>query len=141
MTYLDASVIVAILGRENDRESLLERLADSPRPFLVSPPGVFEAIVSLASKKARDTRKVVDADLMTAAQASVMQFIADIGATEVTITPAIGQAAIEAAKRYGRAVGSSAALNFGDCFAYACASEHGAALLYKGNDFAQTDLG
>ncbi|MDP3406868.1 MAG: type II toxin-antitoxin system VapC family toxin [Bosea sp. (in: a-proteobacteria)] len=134
-------MIVAILGRESDHETVLERLQASPRPFLVSPAGVFEAVVSLAAKKARDTSKVLDAGLMTAAQASVVQFIADIDATEVTITPAIGQAAIEAAKRYGRAVGSPAALNFGDCFAYACAKEHGAALLYKGNDFAQTDLG
>lgn len=140
MTYLDASVIVAILGRESDREHLLARLEASPRPFLVSPPGVFEAVVSLAAKKARDSHKVFDAGLITAAQSSVVQFIADIGATAVTVTPAIGQAAIEAAKRYGRAVGNPAALNFGDCFAYACAKEHGAALLYKGSDFAQTDL-
>ncbi|WP_376986371.1 type II toxin-antitoxin system VapC family toxin [Bosea sp. R86505] len=140
MTYLDASVIVAILGRESDREHLLAGLEASPRPFLVSPPGVFEAVISLAAKKARDSHKVLDAGLITAAQSSVVQFIADIGATEVTVTPAIGQAAIEAAKRYGRAVGNPAALNFGDCFAYACAKEHGAALLYKGSDFAQTDL-
>lgn len=140
MTYLDASVIVAILGRESDREHVLARLQASLRPFLVSPPGVFEAVVSLAAKKARDAQKALDASLITAAQASVAQFIADVGATEVTITPAIGQAAIEAAKRYGRAVGSPAALNFGDCFAYACAKAHGAALLYKGNDFAETDL-
>lgn len=119
---------------------MLARLEASPRPFIVSPPGVFEAVVSLAAKKARDSRQALDAGLITAAQSSVAQFIADIGATEVTITPAIGQAAIEAAKRYGRAVGSPAALNFGDCFAYACAKAHGAALLYKGSDFAQTDL-
>ena len=140
MTYLDASVIVAILGRESDRESLLERLKASARPFLVSPPGLFEAVVSLASKKARDTGQVVDAGLITAAQASVSQFVSEIGAREVTISPATGRAAIEAAKRYGRAVGSQANLNFGDCFAYACAQEHGAALIYKGNDFSQTDL-
>ncbi|KPF72246.1 hypothetical protein IP69_04080 [Bosea sp. AAP35] len=141
MTYLDASVIVAILGRESDRAIFLERLQGSSRPFLVSPPGVFEAVLSLAAKKARDTQAALDAGLITAAQSSVAQFIADIGATEVTITPATGQAAIEAAKRYGRAIGSPAALNFADCFAYACAKEHGAALIYKGSDFAQTDLG
>ena len=140
MTYLDASVIVAILGRENDRDNVLERLEASARPFLVSPPGLFEAVVSLAAKKARDTGKALDADLITSAQVSVAQFLSEIGATEMTITPSIGQAAIDAAKRYGRAVGSPARLNFGDCFAYACAREHGAALLYKGDDFAQTDL-
>lgn len=33
-----------------------------------------------------------------------------------------------------------AALNMGDCFAYACAKSNNAALLYKGDDFALTDL-
>ena len=33
-----------------------------------------------------------------------------------------------------------AALNFGDCFAYDVAREHGCPLLYVGNDFAQTDV-
>lgn len=33
-----------------------------------------------------------------------------------------------------------AALNMGDCFAYACAQAHRARLLYKGEDFARTDL-
>ena len=33
-----------------------------------------------------------------------------------------------------------ARLNFGDCLSYACAKAHGAALLFKGDDFAQTDL-
>lgn len=31
-------------------------------------------------------------------------------------------------------------LNFGDCFAYALAKDHSAPLLFKGNDFAQTDI-
>ena len=33
-----------------------------------------------------------------------------------------------------------AALNMGDCFAYACARAHGAALLFKGEDFSRTDV-
>jgi ribonuclease VapC len=33
-----------------------------------------------------------------------------------------------------------AALNFGDCFAYALAKETGEPILFKGDDFAQTDL-
>ncbi len=35
---------------------------------------------------------------------------------------------------------SSGALNFGDCFAYALAKRRGEPLLFKGNDFAQTDI-
>ena len=42
-------------------------------------------------------------------------------------------------RRYGKG-NHPAALNFGDCFAYALASTSGEALLFKGDDFAQTDI-
>ena len=42
-------------------------------------------------------------------------------------------------RRWGKGF-HSAALNFGDCFAYALAHEHGCPLLFVGNDFAQTDV-
>ena len=41
---------------------------------------------------------------------------------------------------YGRGQGSPARLNMGDCFAYAMAKRLGVPLLYKGDDFALTDL-
>ena len=129
MTYLDASVIVAILGRESDGDALLQRLDTSTRPLLISPPGLFEAVISLASKKARDTGAKLDAAMIQQAQSAVSRFLDEIGAQEVAVTPVMGRAAIEAAKRYGQVIGSPAGLNFGDCLAYACAEEHGAALL------------
>jgi ribonuclease VapC len=42
--------------------------------------------------------------------------------------------------RYGRGRGHPAQLNFGDCMSYAVAKLHGVPLLYKGDDFAQTDI-
>ena len=42
--------------------------------------------------------------------------------------------------RYGKGRGHPARLNLGDCFAYAMAKQHGVPLLYKGDDFSQTDL-
>ncbi len=45
----------------------------------------------------------------------------------------------DAWRRYGKG-NHPAALNFGDCFAYALASTTGESLLFKGNDFAQTDI-
>lgn len=138
--YLDASAIVAILGREADSEALIERLETAETPLVVSPTGMFEAVLGLAAKKARATGHAPDAETITRAEASVRQFVADLGAEEMSVTPEIGRAAIEAAKRYSRAVGSPAALNFGDCFAYACAHSRDLPLLYKGDDFAQTDL-
>lgn len=53
----------------------------------------------------------------------------------------IGSRAIDASARYGKAVGHKADLNLGDCFAYACAKSRDLPLLYKGHDFALTDLG
>jgi len=42
--------------------------------------------------------------------------------------------------RFGKGRGHPARLNFGDCFAYALAKSLGAPLLYKGDDFAHTDI-
>lgn len=58
----------------------------------------------------------------------------------MAISPEVGRLAIDASARYGKAVGHVADLDFGDCFAYACAKSLGVPLLYKGNDFANTDL-
>lgn len=49
--------------------------------------------------------------------------------------------ALAAFERFGKGSGHPAQLNLGDCFAYAIAKRHGIKLLYKGNDFSQTDLG
>jgi ribonuclease VapC len=43
-------------------------------------------------------------------------------------------------RRYGKGSGHPAGLNFGDCFSYALAQSLGEELLYKGSDFAQTDI-
>ena len=42
--------------------------------------------------------------------------------------------------KYGRGRGHTARLNFGDCFSYALAKQTGEPLLFKGNDFRQTDI-
>lgn len=43
-------------------------------------------------------------------------------------------------RKFGKHSGHPARLNFGDCFAYALAMERGEPLLFKGDDFAQTDV-
>jgi ribonuclease VapC len=50
------------------------------------------------------------------------------------------EAARTAYRRFGRASGHAANLNMGDCFAYALAKVRGLPLLYKGDDFARTDI-
>jgi ribonuclease VapC len=51
----------------------------------------------------------------------------------------LAEAARQAFLDYGKGQ-HPAQLNFGDCFAYALAKSRGLPLLFKGNDFAQTDL-
>jgi ribonuclease VapC len=41
---------------------------------------------------------------------------------------------------YGKGSGHPAGLNFGDVFSYALAKVRGLPLLYKGDDFSQTDI-
>lgn len=140
--FLDASVIVAILAGEAGHEEIEKRLASAEGTFLVSPLVKFEASVSLARLKAGEAKPKgkPSAALLRQAVEAVDVFVEDLAAEEVPISPEIGKAAVEASITYGKAIGHRADLNFGDCFAYACAKTLNVALLYKGNDFAHTDL-
>ena len=73
------------------------------------------------------------------AQAQIAQSAQAFDMRLVPIGAAEAQPAIAAHDRYGKGR-HAAKLNMGDCFAYACAKMNVAALLYKGDDFARTDL-
>lgn len=137
--FIDASAIVAILGREPGYEEIEKRLAIIDGPFFVSPLVKFEAATALARQKTPAQSKP-SPNLLRQAQAAVDAFVEDLGAEEMTITADIGRQALEASATYGKAIGHAADLNFGDCFAYACAKARKVGLLYKGHDFAHTDL-
>ena len=64
--------------------------------------------------------------------------VMDVELVPLTFTQA--RLAREAYRDFGRGSGHPAALNFGDCFSYALAKETGEPLLYKGLDFAATDV-
>ena len=55
------------------------------------------------------------------------------------VTPEHAAAARRAWRRFGRG-NHAAELNFGDCFAYALAEATSEPLLFKGRDFARTDI-
>lgn len=58
----------------------------------------------------------------------------------IPITAKEGETTLAAVSRYGKGRGHPAQLNLGDCFAYAAAKNHRRALLFKGDDFDQTDI-
>ena len=138
--FIDASAIVTILGREPGHEEIETKLAAAESSFSVSPLVRFEAAVALARQKAPGEGSKPSPELLRKAAIAVDAFAEDIGAEDVNITPAIGRRALEASVAYGKAVGHAADLNFGDCFAYACAKALNVSLVYKGADFALTDL-
>lgn len=67
-------------------------------------------------------------------------FLVDAKVEIVPIDTVDGWMAIQAFRRYGKGRGHPAQLNLADCLSYACAKNRGIKLLYKGNDFAATDL-
>jgi ribonuclease VapC len=127
--FVDASAIVAILVRENDASRFLGRLGQT-RKIYVSPMSLYEATLGVA--RARDIA-------VQEAEAAIEAFVAEIGAEIVAIDASIGRGAVDAFMRFGKGR-HRAALNLGDCFAYACARYLGVPLLCKGDDFPHTDI-
>ena len=70
---------------------------------------------------------------------SAATLAADLTIETVPVTAAGARRVASAYARWGRGI-HRAALNFGDCFAYALAKEYGCPLLFVGNDFARTDI-
>lgn len=127
--FVDASVIIAIVAQEEGWESLALRLSQAPRA-LISALSIWEAVIGLA----REAQIPFDQ-----AEALVDRFVEETTAEIVEIGAAIGREALRASRLYGRGR-HRAGLNFGDCFAYACAKVCRVPLLFKGNDFIHTDI-
>jgi ribonuclease VapC len=128
--FLDASAIVAMMTDEVDAV-LLAPCLDRAETRLTSPMAIYETTAALARLKGRD---VADAARV------VTEFLNRQKITVVAIAPEMASLAIEAFARFGKGQGHPAQLNMGDCFAYACARHLGVPLLYKGDNFARTDI-
>jgi ribonuclease VapC len=127
--FVDASAMVAMMTREDDFKRLAERLDASPTAY-TSALALFETAMAMVRKRGY---------AVSEAEAEIAAFLAEAGVILTPIGGAEMQAALTAFDRYGKGR-HPAALNMGDCFAYACAKTLKAPLLYKGDDFARTDL-
>jgi ribonuclease VapC len=127
--FLDASVLVSVMVDEDDAAYLIGKIASEPRR-ITSALAMWEATRAVARIKESPPSEVhrVLNGFLTLFEISV-----------VAIDAGTGMAAVDAHVRYGKG-NHIAKLNMGDCFAYACAKTNKARLLYKGDDFAQTDL-
>ncbi|CDI12360.1 MULTISPECIES: type II toxin-antitoxin system VapC family toxin [Agrobacterium] len=143
MTFVDASVIVAILKEEPGYEELVKRLDRSGGKYYVSPMVRFEAVAAMVKTEidGKKGKTVNRRELFATARSLVAEFIDLIGARDVMIDARIGEGALEAMATFGKLAGHKAQLNLGDCFSYAAAKSMRLELLYKGNDFVETDIG
>ena len=127
--FIDASALTAMLIDEEDARELLSRLQTTPTR-LTSPLAVWETAIAVA--------RVLDLPLAEAA-AAITRYLALIEIVVVPVAPETAPIALSAFERYGKGR-HPARLNFGDCFAYACARHLRLPLMFKGGDFPQTDI-
>jgi ribonuclease VapC len=126
---IDASAFLAILLQEPEGPEMAQRIASAKSPY-TSPLAVYETC-----------SRLMNARQMTAveAQDTLRELLDEAAVRVVPITETMTACALGAFEKYGRSR-HPAGLNFGDCFAYACARAYRARLLFKGNDFSQTDV-
>ena len=123
---IDTSAVVAILLAESDA-ARYERAISTAWPRRMSMVALLETTMVIEGRSGPEAGSDLDLFLQEA----------DIELTPVTLEQ------VEAARRAWRRFGKGnhrAALNFGDRFAYALAKATGEPLLFKGDDFAHTDI-
>ena len=123
---IDTSAVIACLLSEPERRSFVEAIEADP-VRLISVVGVVEASFVILGRK-------------PAGGLADLQAFLDEGEIErIAVDVRQADIAVEAFRRFGRGR-HPARLNIGDCFAYALAKATGEPLLFKGGDFAQTDI-
>jgi ribonuclease VapC len=127
--FVDTSAIVAIICGESDAAELAEQLAGAARRF-TSPIVRLETSMVLATK--------LD---ISPAQANALfdEFLEEANLSIVPISDKIGELAVACFATFGKGR-HAARLNLGDCLSYACAKAYRSRLLFKGDDFSQTDI-
>jgi ribonuclease VapC len=123
---IDTSAVIAVLRGELDAALIAEAIGRA-RTRRISAANFFEAAV------------VTDSNRNPLLSRRLDSFLHEF---EITIEPVTANQAWLAREAY-RDFGKGrhrAALNFGDCFAYALAKEAGEPLLFKGDDFCHTDV-
>jgi ribonuclease VapC len=124
---IDTSAIIAILRDEPEAMSYARAIADTTHRRVSAVSFVESAVV-------------IDAGLDPIATRRFDDFIKEADISIEPVTERQAQIARSAYRDFGKGRAHPANLNFGDCFAYALAKESGEPLLFKGDDFAHTDI-
>lgn len=124
---VDTSAVIAILRGERDADRYENALAQAAGP-LISAGTYIETAIVVDSNRDPVLSGRLD-DLLATARVEVEP-----------VTRRQAEIARRAYRDFGKGSGHPAGLNFGDCFAYALSRVTGKPILYKGDDFARTDV-
>ena len=124
---VDTSAIMAIILGEPEADRLLRAMGDA-------------TVVEISAATYVECGIVIDRRSAPATRRRFDQLLDALAVQVVALTPEQAVVAREAHRDFGRGSGSPAGLNLGDCFAYALATDRRDALLFKGDDFAATDV-
>lgn len=124
---VDTSALLSILQGEPDAEQFEQALFQSTGDAAITAANLLEAMIVIEARNpdagAQDLRALIEIFAITVEP--VTQDLAELG--------------FRAWKRFGKGR-HPAALNYGDCFSYALSKHVDAPLLFKGDDFTQTDV-
>ena len=123
---VDSSALVAILRDEPEGPAFRNAIRTAPDRLLGAPTRVEASMVALGRRGEPGLEQM---------QALIERLALDV----VPLSDEHATLAIEAFRRFGKGR-HPAGLNYGDCFSYALAKATGEPLLFKGNDFSQTDI-
>lgn len=123
MIAVDTSALMAIVLDEAQAAACAEILATDQR-LQLSAATLAEALIVAAGRGLRP---------------EMLQLVAGLGFEIVAVTEEVSRRVADSYGIWGKGI-HPASLNFGDCFAYQVAKDHGCPLLYIGNDFAKTDI-
>ena len=126
MMVADTSALIAVAAKESGYLDIYHTLV-SGGPILISAATLLELHIVAIGKGPAVRRRV-------------QELLAELSIVIVPFDEAQAELAADAYDRYGKGRGHPAQLNFGDTFAYALAMAQGLPLLFKGNDFARTDV-
>jgi ribonuclease VapC len=123
---IDSSAILAVIGKEPGYERIIHELAASPGTRIGAPTRLESGIVLTARFGARG-------------KTALARFLQENSIQTAAFDESHVGVALDAYSRFGKGR-HPAALNFGDCCAYAVASLADEPLLCIGDDFTKTDL-
>ncbi len=124
---IDSSALVALVRDEHRADAIATALAEAAESCM-SAGNALEAAI------------VIDARREPVASRRLNEIRREVGIAIAPVTAAHVEIARQAYRDYGKGSGHPAQLNFGDCFAYALASDRREPLLCVGDDFRHTDL-